>query len=445
MSFQCAPQIMGLVRGEPKPGAKHRANGGKILREAGEERHSKTNHLDRTLSHLNEYTGFSSGDECWADMEARAGAYRQKVKGKTKTGEETTREKGLRKDAVIGWAVIIHPADEATRDWSWDEFDRFDRDSMAALAEICPELFREANERMSATHKDEVGKHRHHFGDCIAEDGSYCGNRIDAKLLIKINEQFPRKMRERGWPIAEMDTTDWERAKKDSAYAAERLAKRESQRLDTNAHVRREKDKAAQTMLDEAEAVLMDVRSIEAETHDAREQALTEIAAERGQIREEAMIEAQMLRQEAYIEAMQDVADSYIEYEERSRDFQQKEDAFEAQKAVQEAEVEETKRQFTEAARRYEQAEPTVENIPMRDAIPVIVAGIAEYFASAANDALSTLGRTLQAWMGKKNYKGSPLMDVLIEKLTSGKKRPHPSIVDLPQAQRSLDDEMGLG
>ena len=436
---------MGLVRGEPKPGAKHRANGGKILREAGEERHSKTNHLDRTLSHLNDYTGFASGDECWDDMEARAGSYRQKVKGKTKTGEEITREKGLRKDAVIGWAVIIHPADEATRDWTWAEFDRFDRDSMAVLAEICPELFRGANERMSATHKDEVSKHRHHFGDCIAEDGSYCGNKIDAKLLIKINEQFPRKMRERGWEVADMDVTDWDRAKKDSTYAAERLAKRESQRLDTNAHVRREKDKAAQAKLDEAEAVLSDARTIEAETHDAREQALTEIAEERGQIQAEAMIEAQMMRQEVYIEAMQDVADSYIEYEERSRDFQAKEDALEAQKAVQEAEVAETKRQFTEAARRYEQAEPTVENIPMRDAIPVIVAGIAEYFAAAANDALSTLGRTLQAWMGKKNYKGSPLMEVLVEKLTSGKKRPHPSIVDLPQAQRSLDDEMGLG
>lgn len=445
MSFLCAPQIMGLVRGEPKPGAKHRANGGKILREAGEERHSKTNHLDRTLSHLNDYTGFSSGDECWADMEARAGAYRQKVKGKTKTGEEITREKGLRKDAVIGWAVIIHPADEATRDWTWDEFDRFDRDSMAVLAEICPELFREANVRMTATHKDEVGKHRHRFGDCIAEDGSYCGNKIDAKLLIQINERFPAMMRDRGWDVADMDVTDWDRAKKDSTYAAERLAKRESQRLDTNAHVRRKKDEAAQAKLDEAEAVLTDARTIEAETHDAREQALTEIAEERGQIQAEAMIEAQMLRQEAYVDAMCDVADSYIEYEERSRDFQQKEDAFAAQKAVQEAEVEETKRQFAEAARRYEQAEPTIENIPLREAIPIIVAGIAEYFTSAANDALSTLGKTLQAWMGKKNYKGSPLMDVLIEKLTSGKKRPRPSIVDLPQAQRSLDDEMGLG
>lgn len=445
MSFLCAPQIMGLVRGEPKPGAKHRANGGKILREAGEERHSKTNHLDRTLSHLNEYTGFVSGDECWADMEARAGAYRQKVKGKTKTGEEVIREKGLRKDAVIGWAVIIHPADEVTRDWTWEDFDRFDEDSMAVLAEICPELFRKTNERMSATHKDEVGKHRHHVGDCVAEDGSYCGNIIDAKLLIQINEQFPRMMRERGWPVADMDTTDWDRANKDSTYAAERLAKRESQRLDTNAHVRREKDKAAQAKLDEAEAVLTDARSIEAETHDARERALTEIAEERGQIQAEAMMEAQMLRQEAYDEAVRDVADSYIEYEERSRDFQAKEDAFEAQKAVQEAEVEEAKRQFTEAARRYEQAEPTVENIPLREAIPIIVAGIAEHFASAANEKLSVLGKTLQAWMEKKNYKGSPLMDVLVEKLTSGRKRPRPSIVDLPQAQRSLDDEMGLG
>lgn len=33
MSFKCAPQIIGLVRGEPKPGQKHRANGRAIVAE----------------------------------------------------------------------------------------------------------------------------------------------------------------------------------------------------------------------------------------------------------------------------------------------------------------------------------------------------------------------------------------------------------------------------
>lgn len=227
--------------------------------------------------------------------------------------------------------------------------------------------------------------------------------------------------------------------------ASEIVQEREALAFETRIEHEAERVAELQAQASDAEAIIADAqrqasRRAQAILEDANEQVEDAITAA-GQIQAEAMMEARMLRQQAYVEAMQDVADNYIAYEARSRDFQAKEDALEAQKAA----VAETKRQFTEAARRYEQAEPTIENIPMRDAIPVIVAGIAEYFASAANDALSTLGRTLQAWMGKKNYKGSPLMDVLIEKLTSGKKRPRPSIVDLPQAQRSLDDEMGLG
>ena len=126
MGFKCAPQVMGLVRGEPK-NPRHRADGGKLLREMGEERYSRTKHLDRTLSVENVFQGYASGQECWDSMCAVA--------------DEGT-------DAVIGWAVIIHPADEVTAGWSWEEFERFDHDAMEALAEIEPRLFRSENEAM---------------------------------------------------------------------------------------------------------------------------------------------------------------------------------------------------------------------------------------------------------------------------------------------------------
>ena len=35
MGWKCAPQVMGLVRGEPKQGQKHRANIRKIAMEVG--------------------------------------------------------------------------------------------------------------------------------------------------------------------------------------------------------------------------------------------------------------------------------------------------------------------------------------------------------------------------------------------------------------------------
>ena len=112
MGFLCAPQVMGLVRGDPK-NPRHRADGGKVLREMGEERFSRTKHLDRTLSEENVYEGYTSGQACWDDMCAVAD---EGTLYTTKAGEERRRK--LRSDAVIGWAVIIHPADAVTAGWS---------------------------------------------------------------------------------------------------------------------------------------------------------------------------------------------------------------------------------------------------------------------------------------------------------------------------------------
>ena len=142
MGFLCAPQVVGLVRGDPK-NPRHRADGGKVLREMGEERFSKTKHLDRTLSEQNVYGGYTSGQECWDDMCAVAD---EGTEYTTKTGE--VRRRKLRSDAVIGWAVIIHPADAVTAGWSWEQFERFDNDAMDVLAEIEPRLFRREAEVM---------------------------------------------------------------------------------------------------------------------------------------------------------------------------------------------------------------------------------------------------------------------------------------------------------
>ena len=76
MGFKCAPQLLGLVRGEPKAGQKHRANGKAILSEAGKERYSASATLNRSLTHLNKYTGYDSGFAAWDAMQRRAYEYR---------------------------------------------------------------------------------------------------------------------------------------------------------------------------------------------------------------------------------------------------------------------------------------------------------------------------------------------------------------------------------
>lgn len=238
MGFKCAPQVIGLIRGEPKDGQKHRADGGKILREMGDERHSRTQHLDRTLSRENVFEGYESGQACWDDMcsHAEEGVL---VTRKGKDGAPEQYRRKVRKDAVIGWAVVIHPADEVTEGWTWEEFGRFDRDSMDVLAEIEPRLFRREAQRMVAEHRDEKGKHRHHAGEARDDEGRYCGNLIDAKLMTKINELYPRMMRERGWEVDDMDTTDFQRARTDEAYRQERNEKRRRGRMSTNEYAMR--------------------------------------------------------------------------------------------------------------------------------------------------------------------------------------------------------------
>lgn len=241
MSFVCAPQLTGLVRGTPKEGAKHRANGKAICEEAGNERYSRSVTLDRSRSHLNKYDGYTSGGKCWEAMETQADVYRMKVKGKG--GVE--HERPLRSDAVIGWAVIFNPPAEATVGWTSDDYERFSRDSLDALEAIEPRLFGSKNLRMTAIHKDEgmpdeygeFGQHLHAIGDAIDQEGRYCGNLMDARLISRINLEYPALMRKRGWDMEDIDQTDYYRMGKnddgtyrDPEYRAARKVKRAGKR-----------------------------------------------------------------------------------------------------------------------------------------------------------------------------------------------------------------------
>lgn len=201
-----------MVRGEPEPGRDHRANGLKISMEAGDERASKSKTLDRTRSHLNGYTGYRSGAECWEAMEAEADDYR--VECKYKGGK--VRSKKLRKDAVIGWAMIFKVPAEVTRDWTPERHRKFNSDSWKIMRKLAPNLFRNENVRLVATHRDEDGVHVHMIGDAKDKDGRYCGNEIDRVLFDKINDEYPAMMRALGWDeMEDVERTDWSRLKLD--------------------------------------------------------------------------------------------------------------------------------------------------------------------------------------------------------------------------------------
>lgn len=216
MGWKCAPQVIGLVRGEPKPEAKHRAPGRKICMEAGKERASRSRTLDRTRSKDNGYTYQDSGAECWEKMEQAADEYR--VTGTNKNGKEFSRK--LRGDAVIGWAMIFKPPEDVAADWDPARRRKFVVDSWRAMGKIEPRLFRRENIRMIAEHRDEGGEHAHLIGEAKDGAGKYCGNLIDAALMVKINQEYPAIMRRLGWDIEDIEVTDWARYKADPEYRA---------------------------------------------------------------------------------------------------------------------------------------------------------------------------------------------------------------------------------
>lgn len=296
MGWKCAPQVMGLVRGEPKQGQKHRANIRKIAMEAGYERASRSDTLDRSRSSQNQYDGYRSGSKFADDMEQEAAEYRVKVNGKTKDSQPIVREKGLPHNAVIGWAVIYNPPAEVCADWTDADYAKFHRDCRDCMAAIEPRLFRAENIRMSAEHYDEgvppesasgkIDRHFHDLGISKDADGHYCGNLIDAKLLIRINERFPALMRERGWDMDDLDRTDFERAKTDKEYASERNAKRRKSGLSVNKHLSRKAQKLVDDAAEMADQAVEIRQQSEAEAA-ARKQQLDAIASQQADTQKE--------------------------------------------------------------------------------------------------------------------------------------------------------------
>lgn len=229
--------MTGLVRGEPKKGQKHRSNGKAILGEMGIERISNSDTLDRNRSHMNVYKGVStSGFACWDYLEDRANNY--KLIGKTKNGKDF--KYSLRKDAVVGCALIFNPPEEICCDWDAKTYQKFYSDSWDFLKQTEPRLFRDENIILDAEHSDEgmnedgKSKHLHRAIEARDENDRYCGNLVDAKLLADINKKYPAFMRAHGWDMDDLDVTDWDRYKNDLEYRAERKQKAKENGLSVN-------------------------------------------------------------------------------------------------------------------------------------------------------------------------------------------------------------------
>lgn len=233
MSFRMSIPYLGLTRKEDETG-KHKAYGEGICKEAGVERASRSRTLDRTLSDRNVYEGIASGDELWRLMCERADAYRIQVEGRTRDGKKVVRERGLRKDAIVGFAVIFKPPTEVIASWSREERERFFKDCHEVAETLEPELFQRSNVLMRSRHMDEDGEHEHDIGIPIDGNGHYNGSDMLNHMRDNFNQNFAAEMRKRGWDMDDLELYDAERAKTDIGYLEERRERRRKQGQSVN-------------------------------------------------------------------------------------------------------------------------------------------------------------------------------------------------------------------
>lgn len=265
MSFSCTVQMMGLVR-EDYPKGRHRGNGKAIIGEMGKERISRSETLDRERSKFNKYDqDIQSGFEVWDEMVERAENYKMPVNVKQKDGTEITRYRNLKKDAVLGVAIIINPPFYESQNWDENTYKKFYEDTQEVLEELNPDIFRKENKIFGVEHYDEGyninDRHKHIVYNTVSREGRYCGNKIDAKFLSEFNKVYPRMMRDRGWDMDDLDTTDWDRFKVDEGYRVERKAKRKAQGKSVNQYIH---DKVTKNLV-ESENMIEAVRGLQSD------------------------------------------------------------------------------------------------------------------------------------------------------------------------------------
>ena len=222
MGYKVGIPIKGLAFQKGK-NAKHTASLYGFLEEMMDERISKSQTLDRTLSHLNtyfqqEHSGQAIGDaiyqECQEYNEMR----------------HSNGQRALKKDAVVAVSYVVKPPAEIVNSWTDAYRKQFFEDAQKVLDEIGHEFpecsaFKEENLRARAGHFDEGGYHEHKVGMAYTDDGRIAGSGLSAKKTkATINREFPKRMRALGHEVEDCnmyDKEEYARLKEEDPQKAE--------------------------------------------------------------------------------------------------------------------------------------------------------------------------------------------------------------------------------
>ena len=178
---------------------KHHGNNKAIMCEAMEERWGSDEDIDRSLTSENLYfTEYTSGLELLNDINHEMEELSEYLKKNSKNN------RGLRKDAITSFALIVKPDMEIMEKLSEEEKIKFFQDAFDVLNEkfgVNPHN-QKPNIRAAVLHKDEGNYHLHLFGVPFTNDG-----RLSAKEIFSLsfnrwlNEGFPEAMRQKGWDV----------------------------------------------------------------------------------------------------------------------------------------------------------------------------------------------------------------------------------------------------
>lgn len=264
-----------------------------VFCEGLEERWGTDPDIDRSRTPLNEYTGeYRSGQALTAAITAEAEAYSKEQRQQGK--------RGLRSDAIIGWAAIVKPPAEWINSLSPEQRKSFFDDSREIMYDLMGHDEKgRSNIRATVLHHDEAGDHEHFYGATKTEDGRFCGkDLINLKLFRKFNCEYPRRMREKGWDVDDCTVYDPEKVagmteSQAKEYKQECIQKKKSQKTGQDSKtyklrreiekIEKEKEKArlsrdlalaaTQQAKQQTAAVRQQKANLEAEIADLRQEA----------------------------------------------------------------------------------------------------------------------------------------------------------------------------
>ncbi|MFC2626607.1 MAG: plasmid recombination protein [Parascardovia denticolens] len=230
MEFNVGMPVLKLKRGAAaKSNSNRRGNLRKILCEAGTERYSKTKTLDRGLSDTNAHLGpHSSGVEAYDAILEEVKGYEDEMRKTSYKG------RGLRSDAVLAFSLIVKPEKEWIDAQTPEDRERFFKDSYETLCEIG--ILRDGDVRMRERHRDEGAEHEHIIAMSYNDKGELKGKDVvNLKMYKKLNRDYPKRMREKGWGVNELKAYDEEAVRnitddEKKAYKEEHIARKASRR-----------------------------------------------------------------------------------------------------------------------------------------------------------------------------------------------------------------------